>query len=60
MIIQEIPTIFQPSYKSNYPEYSSGKNIEEICFQYFLENKDSINSEIYLFACFLDIVLRNK
>ena len=49
MIIQEIPTIFQPSYKSNYPEYSSGKNIEEICFQYFLENKDSINSEyIYL------------
>jgi hypothetical protein len=49
MIIQEIPTIFQPTYKSNYPEYSSGKNIEEICFQYFLENKDSINSEyIYL------------
>lgn len=49
MIIQKIPTIFQPAYKSNYPEYSSGKNIEEIFLQYFLDNKDSIHTEyIYL------------
>jgi len=49
MIIQDIPSIFQPHYKSNYPEYSSGKNMEEICFQYFLDNKDNIQTEyIYL------------
>ena len=49
MIIQDIPSIFQPAYRSNYPEYSSGKNIEEIFFKYFLDNKDNIHTEyIYL------------
>ena len=32
MIIENIPSDFQPNYKSNYPEYSNGQNIEEILY----------------------------
>jgi len=49
MLICDVPSKFQPNYKSDYPPYSSGKNIEEICYDYFLTSKNSINSEyIYL------------
>jgi hypothetical protein len=49
MIILDVPSKFKPEYKSDYPSYSSGKNMEEICYEYFLTNKDSINTEyIYL------------
>lgn len=52
MIILDIPKEFQPNYKSTYPGYSSGKNMEEIFFDFFSKNKNEIettNSEyIYL------------
>lgn len=49
MIIQEVPSTFQPNYRSVYPGYSSGKHIEEILYEYFLRNKDTIYSDyIYL------------
>lgn len=49
MIIQEIPNQFQPDYNSDYPCYSGGKNMEEILYNYFLINKNNIESEyIYL------------
>lgn len=49
MHIIDIPKEFQPSYNSNYPPYSSGKNIEEIFYDYFLKNNDDIESEyIYI------------
>lgn len=49
MLICEVPSNFKPNYKSDYPSYTSGKNIEEICYDYFLTFKDSIYSDyIYL------------
>ena len=49
MIIENIPKNFQPNYKSNYPSYSSGKNLEELFYDYFLEKKQEIQSDfIYL------------
>lgn len=49
MLICEVPSNFKPDYKSDYPSYTSGKNIEEICYDYFLTFKDSIYSDyIYL------------
>ncbi len=52
MIILDIPKEFQPNYVSTYPEYSSGKNMEEVFFNFFLKNKNEFemnNSEyIYL------------
>lgn len=49
MIILDVPTKFQPNYKSIYPAYSSGKNMEELFYTYFTNNKDTIDSElIYL------------
>lgn len=49
MKILTIPKIFQPSYKSTYPPYSSGQNMEEIFLKYFEDNKDNINTEyIYI------------
>lgn len=30
ILIKNVPSVFQPSYQSNYPDYSAGKNIEEI------------------------------
>ncbi len=49
MIIQDVPAELQPPYKSIYPEYSAGLNLEEIYYQNFLKHKDSIQTErIYL------------
>ena len=49
MIICNVPKNFQPNYKSDYPSYSSGRNMEEICFEYFSLFKDNIVSDyIYI------------
>jgi hypothetical protein len=49
MEIITVPKEFQPYYKSNYPEYSSGKNIEEVIFEYLTNNKGNIQTDmIYL------------
>lgn len=49
MIILEVPKEFQPNYISTYPQYSAGKNMEEIFFNYLSSNKDKINTEyIYI------------
>ncbi len=49
MIIELVPEEFKPYYKSTYPEYSEGKNIEEIFYNFFMNEKDSIITEyIYL------------
>ena len=47
--MRAVPKIFQPVYKSNYPEYSSGKNMEEIFHHMLVKNKNSIVSNyVYL------------
>ena len=49
MLIYNVPDKFKPEYKSDYPSYTSGKNMEEICFQYFTINRNNINTDyIYL------------
>lgn len=49
MLIENIPKIFQPEYKSNYPAYSSGKNMEEIFHHMLVKNKNNIVTDyIYL------------
>jgi hypothetical protein len=49
MIICDVPKIFQPNYKSDYPSYSSGRNMEEICYEYFSLFKHNIVSDyIYI------------
>ena len=49
MIIEEVPKKFQPNYKSSYPCYSSGKNMEEIFYHMLKEKKDEIETDyIYL------------
>ena len=49
MIVFDVPLKFQPDYKSDYPCYTSGKNMEEIFYEYFFKFKDNIASDyIYL------------
>ncbi len=49
MIIQNIPKKFQPTYRSQYPPYSNGLNMEEIFLKKFENNKITINTDfIYL------------
>jgi hypothetical protein len=49
MLIENVPSTFQPFYQSVYPGYSSGKNIEEICYDYFSKECNNIESDlIYL------------
>ena len=49
MLILDVPSKFQPKYTSDYPSYSSGKNMEEIFYEYFSTHKNNIDSEyIYL------------
>jgi hypothetical protein len=49
MLICDVPNEFRPNYKSDYPSYTSGKNIEEICYDYLIKNKDNIKTHyIYL------------
>ena len=52
MKILQIPKTFQPPYKSNYPPYSSGKNMEEIFYKFFLENKDTIQTDLIYIPIF--------
>ena len=37
MLILNVPKQFQPNYKSNYPEYSNGLNMEEVFYKFFLK-----------------------
>lgn len=49
MIIEKVPVALQPKYKSTYPIYSCGYNLEEIYYHYFLKHKDKIQIDrIYL------------
>lgn len=49
MLILNVPKQFQPNYKSNYPEYSNGLNMEEVFYKFFLNNKNKIKTDlIYL------------
>ena len=49
MEICSIPPQFQPHYISNYPSYSSGKNIEELVFEFLQTIKETIITEyVYL------------
>ena len=61
MKILTVPNIYQPSYKSSYPEYSCGKNIEEIFHEYFKNEKDNICTDyIYIPIYWTSLyVLRN-
>ena len=49
MEILKVPPKFLPNYKSIYPPYSCGKNLEEIFFEFFIKYKDVIKTErIYI------------
>jgi len=49
MKILDIPIEFQPVYLSNYPGYTSGKNMEEIFFEMFKSSHHSIKTDyIYI------------
>ncbi len=49
MLILNVPKQFQPKYHSNYPEYSNGLNMEEVFYEFFLNNKNKIKTDlIYL------------
>jgi len=52
MKILSIPNTFQPPYKSTYPPYSSGENMEEIFYKYFMKNKESIKSDLIYIPIF--------
>ena len=51
MKILDIPKEFQPEYKSIYPGYSSGKNMEEIFYEMF-KNNENISSELIYIPVF--------
>lgn len=49
MIIESVPSIFQPNYTSSYPSYSSGKNMEEVFYGFFLKEHENIQTDmVYL------------
>tara|TARA_B100001250_G_C19770702_1_gene777037 strand:+ start:177 stop:1082 length:906 start_codon:yes stop_codon:yes gene_type:complete len=49
MKILDVPQEFQPIYKSNYPGYSSGRNMEEIFYEMFKKNNEEMDIErIYI------------
>lgn len=52
MKILYVPQEFQPIYKSSYPGYSSGKNMEEIFYDMFKNNKDLIHTELIYIPVF--------
>ena len=52
MLIENVPAVFQPSYKSDYPGYSSGKNIEEICYDYFSKECNNIKTNLVYLPVF--------
>jgi hypothetical protein len=51
MFIIDVPKEFQPNYVSNYPSYSSGKNIEEICYDLIKEKNEPSQSDY----CYLPV-----
>jgi hypothetical protein len=49
MEIVNVPPIFQPNYISDYPSYSSGKNMEEIVYENLKKNRENIKTNmVYL------------
>uniref|UniRef100_A0A6C0DJ42 Glycosyltransferase 2-like domain-containing protein n=1 Tax=viral metagenome TaxID=1070528 RepID=A0A6C0DJ42_9ZZZZ len=49
MLILDVPNKFKPEYISDYPCYTTGKNMEELFYEYFLTHKDNIISDyVYL------------
>ena len=52
MIIEKVPLKFQPKYISKYPCYSSGKNMEEILFEYFQKIYHQINTNLIYIPIF--------
>lgn len=49
MLIQDVPCIFQPKCNLRYPNYSYGKNMEEIFFELLIDNNEKIRTDyIYL------------
>lgn len=49
MHILQVPPKFQPKYKANYPPYSNNKNMEEMYYDFFLKNKNVIDTDyIYI------------
>ena len=46
MKILDVPLKFQPKYRSKYPPYSVGFNMEEIYNSYFTRNKDNIKTNM--------------
>jgi hypothetical protein len=49
MLILDVPTKFKPEYISDYPCYTTGKNMEELFYEYFSTHKDNIISDyVYL------------
>ena len=52
MKILDIPKEFQPVYKSTYPGYSSGKNMEEIFYDMIKNNKDLIHTDLIYIPVF--------
>jgi hypothetical protein len=49
MEIVNVPPIFQPNYTSDYPSYSSGKNMEEIVYESLKMNRENIKTDmVYL------------
>ena len=52
MKLLDVPKEFQPHYISNYPGYSSGKNIEEIFYEMFKNNKDTIHTDLIYIPVF--------
>jgi hypothetical protein len=49
MKILDVPSKFQPKYHSSYPPYSNGQFMEEVLNDYFVKNKDKIQSDyVYL------------
>lgn len=52
MIIEKVPSKYQPNYKSNYPSYSDGKNMEEVFYQILNSNKDEIETDIIYLPIF--------
>ena len=52
MIILDVPNKFRPIYRSKYPNYSSGKNMEEVLYEFFNVNKDSIDTDLIYIPVF--------
>lgn len=52
MKILDVPKEFQIHYTSTYPGYSSGRNMEEIFYEMFKNNKDTIQTDLIYIPVF--------